>query len=103
MTAPTLPAMSEDELIELWQASDPHGPSANERFACAIIAARDAQWAARLDAAVRDERDAVMAPLFNGWAVLQHLDERAAKRTSHQNVSDTLDAAVRAIRARTKD
>lgn len=38
--------------------------------------------------------------LLDGYAVLQALDEKAKGRTSAENVSDVLDAAVRVLRAR---
>lgn len=37
--------------------------------------------------------------LFDGYAVLQGLDDKAKARTSAENVSDVLDAVVRLIRA----
>lgn len=38
------------------------------------------------------------AVLFDGFAVLQALDEKAKARTSAENVSDVLDAVVRLMR-----
>ena len=55
----------------------------------------------RLDvafAALAAERERWMALACDGWSVLQGLDERAQRRTSHQNVSDVLDAFVRVMR-----
>jgi hypothetical protein len=43
-------------------------------------------------ARVAAKRERILALVCDGWTVLQHLHERAQKRTSHQNVSDTLDA-----------
>lgn len=39
------------------------------------------------------------AVLFDGFAVLQALDEKAKARTSAENVSDVLDAVVRLMRS----
>jgi hypothetical protein len=50
------------------------------------------------DAGVAAERERWMALACDGWRVLQGLDAPAQKRTSHQNVSDTLDAMVRVMR-----
>ena len=41
--------------------------------------------------------------VFDGWRVLKGLDENAQKRTSHQNVSDTLDALVRVMKPNNTD
>jgi hypothetical protein len=54
-------------------------------------------------AAVAAERERWEAVAFDGWRVLKHLDEQAARRTSHENVSDTLDAFMRAIRAQPQE
>lgn len=48
------------------------------------------------------ERERWCDVVFDGWRVLQGLDERAQKRTSHQNVSDTLDALVRVMKPNTE-
>lgn len=53
----------------------------------------------RLRAAVAAERERWEAAVFDGWRVLKGLDDAAAKRTTHQNVSDTLDALMRVLRA----
>jgi hypothetical protein len=37
--------------------------------------------------------------LFDGYAVYQALTDDAKKRTSHENVSDVLDAVVRLLHA----
>jgi len=50
-------------------------------------------------AEVAKERERWQSVVFDGWAVLKHLDDAACQRTSHQNVSDVLDAVMRAIRA----
>lgn len=42
------------------------------------------------------------AVLFDGFAVLQALDEKAKGRTSAENVSDVLDAVVRLMRSNAK-
>lgn len=42
------------------------------------------------------------AVLFDGFAVLQALDEKAKGRTSAENVSDVLDAVVRTMRSNAK-
>lgn len=52
-------------------------------------------------AMVAAERERWSEVVFDGWRVLQGLDERAQKRTSHQNVSDTLDALVRVMKPNT--
>lgn len=49
MTAPTLPAMSEADVMAIFDAIDPWKSEWRMRVAEAFIAARDAQWAARLD------------------------------------------------------
>ena len=51
-------------------------------------------------AAIAEERAQWMDLACAGLAVLQGPDKRAQSRTSHQNVSDTLDALVRVVRAR---
>jgi hypothetical protein len=48
---------------------------------------------------VAAERERWESVVFDGWRVLKGLDEAAAKRTTHQNVSDTLDALMRVLRA----
>lgn len=53
-------------------------------------------------AMVAAERERWSEVVFDGWRVLQGLDERAQKRTSHQNVSDTLDALVRVMKPNTE-
>ena len=40
--------------------------------------------------------------LFDGFAVLQALDEKAKARTSPENVSDVLDSVVRLMRSNNK-
>lgn len=42
------------------------------------------------------------AILFDGFAVLQALDDKAKTRTSAENVSDVLDAVVRLMRSNVK-
>lgn len=61
----------------------------------------DGTWVRYDDAlaAVAAERERWEAVVFDGWRVLKGLDEAAAKRTMHQNVSDTLDALMRVLRA----
>lgn len=59
--------------------------------------------AERVRAAVSAERERWQEVVFDGWRVLQGLDERAQKRTSHQNVSDVLDALVRVMKPNTTD
>lgn len=44
-------------------------------------------------------KPAVPEVLFDGYAVLQAMSEKAKARTSPENVSDVLDAAVKLIRA----
>lgn len=39
-----------------------------------------------------------MLPIFDGYTVYCALDNAAAKRTSYENVSDTLDALARVMR-----
>jgi hypothetical protein len=56
-----------------------------------------------LAAAVAAERERWQMVVFDGWRVLKGLDENAQKRTSHQNVSDTLDALVRVMKPNTTD
>lgn len=63
MTAPTLPAMTPDQIEILRKHAREHGSWVRPEdefqwFVDQLVAARDAQWAARLDAAVRDEREA---------------------------------------------
>ena len=41
------------------------------------------------------ERERFRALIFDGFRVLRELDEKAKKRTSHENVSDVLDALAR--------
>jgi hypothetical protein len=48
---------------------------------------------------VERERERWVAIACDGWAVLGHIDKAAASRTGHIQVSDTLDALVRCIRA----
>lgn len=57
------------------------------------------EYAARCVAAERERWQEVV---FDGWRVLHGLDEHARKRTSHQNVSDTLDALVRVMKPNTE-
>ena len=52
-------------------------------------------YAAQQVAAERKRWETVV---FDGWRVLKGLDAAAAKRTTHQNVSDTLDALMRVLR-----
>lgn len=47
----------------------------------------------------RAAKPAVPEVLFDGYAVLQALSEKAKARTSPENVADVLDAAVKLIRA----
>ena len=53
---------------------------------------------AQAESLVAAERERWEAVVFDGWRVLAGLDEQAAKRTTHQNVSDTLDALMRVLR-----
>jgi hypothetical protein len=63
----------------------------------ALIKQSECHRFARLVAAAERERWETV--VFDGWRVLKGLDEAAAKRTTHQNVSDTLDALMRVLRA----
>lgn len=67
-----------------------------------VCGARPFFSAEYLAAAVAAERERWHAVVFDGWRVLQGLDEHAQKRTSHQNVSDTLDALVRVMTPKTE-
>jgi hypothetical protein len=51
------------------------------------------------DRVLRDDSKIPPPILFDGFAVLQALDERAKGRTSADNVSDVLDAVVRLMRS----
>lgn len=93
MSAPTLPAMTDEQIEQC--SSYSHNRYA---FARAIIAARDAQWAARLDAAVRAERE-----------MCAHYCERVAVAFESQGkprdgdlYGRAIREAARTIRARTK-
>lgn len=56
----------------------------------------------RIFTAMRAAANRPPAILFDGYAVLQALDENARKRTSPENVSDVLDAVVRIMRSNLK-
>lgn len=62
-------------------------------------ARQNAAWRLMCDKMVAAEREQWETVVFDGWAVLKGLDAIAAKRTTHQNVSDTLDALMRVLRA----
>lgn len=51
------------------------------------------------DRVLRDASKTPTTILFDGFAVLQALDERSKARTSAENVSDVLDAVVRLMRS----
>lgn len=55
-------------------------------------------WAA-LERFRREERDACMLHLFDGYRVYCTLTDAATKRTSYENVSDTLDALAKLMRS----
>jgi len=61
------------------------------------------QMRAYAETAVAAERERWEVVVFDGWRVLKGLDTLAAKRTTHQNVSDTLDALMRVIRGAKHD
>jgi hypothetical protein len=87
--SPEASAMMDSVLAEYNNPSNPK----NAARAGWVAAMR---WLAAPPAA--GERGAVPAILFDGFLVYQHLSEQAVNRTSHENVSDVLDAAVKAIR-----
>jgi hypothetical protein len=59
----------------------------------------DGAWSPWQAAWSRAAKPAVPEILFDGYAVLQAMSEKARARTSPENVSDVLDAAVKLIRA----
>lgn len=79
--------MNEQEQFETWFANDTKGLDK---------ASARAGWVERM---AREQAATVPDVLFDGFAVYSALDEKAKARTSPENVSDTLDAVVRVLRA----
>jgi hypothetical protein len=79
----------------MWTTFQPHIQKAADAEGLTVTPLFDQ---AAIDAAVAAERERWLAVVFDGWRVLQGLDEHAQKRTSHQNVSDTLDALWRVMK-----
>lgn len=109
MTAPTLPAMTDIECEDLIGWADGRWHDSEYRidardlmnFVRHVASERDAQWAARLDAAVRDERQEIDEGLR--LAVERTRDDLGPTGHNYPAVRKLLDFAERAIRARTKD
>jgi len=55
-------------------------------------------YAERLEAQIRDA--GIPEELFDGFNVLQNLDDKAKQRTGAENVSDVLDSVVKLIRSK---
>lgn len=87
---PLVDQWAADEYVQFVSRSDGQRTTATvSRGALLLLAER----------AMAAERERWEAVVFDGWRVLKGLDEAAAKRTTHQNVSDTLDALMRVLRA----
>lgn len=84
--------MTDDELKD----------AAHGAFESAMAFGVDRHAFEKLARTVRDACAKPPAVLFDGFAVLQALDEKAKARTSAENVSDVLDAVVRLMRSNVK-
>lgn len=78
-------------------ARSPAGASEEPRYYCKKCHCPDCgnTFAASPGGAGKEH---VPAVLFDGYAVLSAMDERARRRTSTENISDVLDAVVRLLR-----
>jgi accessory colonization factor AcfC len=74
--------------------SDIKGPQAEDKAMADLRAAIEAYGAE----CAKAERERWTDVVFDGWRVLKALGDAEANRTTHQNVSDTLDALMRVIR-----
>jgi hypothetical protein len=85
-------AMLDDLLERYWNAAHAEGKEGRDHDT-------EDGTAQRTLAEIHAEFAKPPSVLFDGFAVLQALDEKAKGRTSAENVSDVLDAVVRLMRS----
>ena len=81
--------MHQDNIESLWRkVTNTSADNCPMEFAKALVTS-----------AVLSERERWQDVVYDGWKVFGGLDDQAVKRTSHQNVSDVLDALLRVLRS----